>query len=455
VLAKQRIPDGLGGVAELYALVARHAEDPGQVVVGIETDRGLLIGALVAAGYQVYAVNPLAVSRYRDRHAVSGAKSDRGDAKVLADLVRTDRHNHRQVAGDSPLAVAVKVLARAQQRLVWTRQEQVNTLRSALREFYPGALASFGTDLAGGDALAVLALAPTPEVGRQLSQAAIAAALRQAGRRGRVQTRAAAIQAALRGPQLDAPVAVAVAYGQVVAATVVILHALNAQLAAFEEALGAALARHPQAPILRSQPGLGVVLAARLLGEFGDDPVRYATAKGRKAYAGTAPITRASGTRTIVSARVARTTGWPTPARCGRSPRSAPPRERGPAITGTAPSATATSRRCGRWAIGWSASCTAAWPATSSTTSRLPGPNASPLRPEHGEGVPGEGSPSPGVLAICSPRGRGAAAAAMPRGQAAGRRKLALCQVAAEGGSAANLFRRSGLTVATAATPAG
>jgi Transposase/Transposase IS116/IS110/IS902 family len=306
VLAKRRIPDGLGGVAELHALLAGHAEDPSQVVVGIETDRGLLVGALLAAGYQVYAVNPLAVSRYRDRHAVSGAKSDRGDAKVLADLVRTDRHNHRQVAGDSPLAVAVKLLARAHQRLVWTRQEQVNTLRSALREFYPAALAAFGTDLAGRDALAVLALAPTPTAGRQLSQAAIAAALRQAGRKLRVQARAAAIQAALGAPQLDAPVEVAAAYGQVVAATVAVLGVLNGQVAALEEELTQVLGRHPQAQILRSRPGLGVVLAARLLGEFGDDPHRYQTAKARKAYAGTAPITRASGTRMIVSARVAR-----------------------------------------------------------------------------------------------------------------------------------------------------
>jgi transposase len=310
VLAKRRISDGLGGVAELHALLARHAEDPGQVVVGIETDRGLLVGALLAAGYQVYAINPLAVSRYRDRHVVSGAKSDRGDAKVLADLVRTDRHNHRQVAGDSPLAVAVKVLARAHQRLVWTRQDQVNALRSALREFYPGALAAFGTDLAGRACIGA-----DPTAGRQLSQAALADALRQAGRKLRVQARAAAIQAALCAPQLDAPVALAGAYGRVVATTVAVLSALNAQVAALEEALAAALGRHPQAPILRSQPGLGVVLAARLLGEFGDDPHRYQTAKGRKAYAGTAPITRASGTRTIVAARVARgvTTGWPTP----------------------------------------------------------------------------------------------------------------------------------------------
>jgi transposase len=306
VLAKRRITDGLAGVTELHALLARHANDPSYVVIGIETDRGLLVGALLGAGYQVYGINPLAVSRYRDRHAVSGAKSDRGDAKVLADLVRTDRHNHRQVAGDSQLAEAVKVLARAQQRLVWTRQDQVNALRSALRECYPGALAAFGTDLAGRDALAVLGMAATPTAGRQVSQAALATALRQAGRRVRVAARAAAVHAALRAPQLDAPVLVTRGYRRVVTAMVAILHALNAQLVALQEELGAALARHRQAQILLSQPGLGTVLAARVLGEFGNDPHRYQTAKGRKAYAGTASITRASGTRTVVSARVAR-----------------------------------------------------------------------------------------------------------------------------------------------------
>jgi transposase len=115
VLTTRRIADGLAGVGQLHALVAAHAEDPAQVAVGIETDRGLLVGALLAAGYQVYAVNPHTMSRYRGRYGSSRAKSDRGDAKVLADLVRTDRHNHRQVAGDSPLVEAVKVLARAHQ----------------------------------------------------------------------------------------------------------------------------------------------------------------------------------------------------------------------------------------------------------------------------------------------------------------------------------------------------
>ena len=179
MLAHERVPEGIKGVGRLHALIGDYADDPEQVAVGIETDRGLLVASLVAAGYQVYAINPKAVDRYRDRHSVSGAKSDRGDAKVLADMVRTDRHNHRRIAGDSDLAEAIKVTARAHQNLIWTRQRQINQLRSALREFYPGALAAFGTELAHPDALAVLAKAPTPELGRRLSVAQIAAALRR------------------------------------------------------------------------------------------------------------------------------------------------------------------------------------------------------------------------------------------------------------------------------------
>src|SRR5258705_11664007 len=103
-----RLPEGVEGIARFHELAARHAQEPSEVVIGIETDRGLFPAALMAAGYQVFAVNPLSTSRYRDRHAVSGAKSDPGDAKVLADLVRTDRHNHRRAAGDSDPARAVK-----------------------------------------------------------------------------------------------------------------------------------------------------------------------------------------------------------------------------------------------------------------------------------------------------------------------------------------------------------
>jgi transposase len=120
-LASRRLPKGLAGVSGFHELMGTHAEDPSQVVVGIKTDRGLWVQALSAAGYQGYAVNPLAVARYRDRHQVSGAKSDAGDAKLLADLVRTDRHNHRPLSGDSAQAEAIKVLARGHQPLIWAR----------------------------------------------------------------------------------------------------------------------------------------------------------------------------------------------------------------------------------------------------------------------------------------------------------------------------------------------
>ncbi|MEO8292056.1 MAG: IS110 family transposase [Actinomycetota bacterium] len=305
VLAKGRVPEGVEGVATLHELVSSFAEEPSEVIVGIETDRGLLVEALVATGYRVYAINPMAASRYRDRHAVAGAKSDPGDAKVLADLVRTDRHNHREVAGDSTLAEAIKVLARAHQRLVWTRGRQTNQLRSTLREYYPGALGVF-TDLHSPDALAVLAVAPTPVAGRGMSKSKVRTLLERAGRRRNLDRRSAEIVEGLRAPQLEAPTLVAEAFGTTVVSTVAIVQTLNTEIERLQDELASRFEEHPDAEILTSLPGLGRVLGARVLAEFGDDPTRYADARARRNYAGMAPITRASGTRRVVLARVAR-----------------------------------------------------------------------------------------------------------------------------------------------------
>ena len=297
-----RLPEGVEGIGRFHDLVAKHVEDPGQVVIGIETDRGLFVTALVAAGYQVFAVNPLSTSRYRDRHSVSGAKSDPGDAKVLADMVRTDRHNHRLVAADSETVLAVKVLARAHQSMIWSRARQTNLLRSTLREFYPAALAALD-DLDSPDALEILRVAPTPELGATLSRSKIAAALRRGGRQRRIDERAGEIQTALRAPQLAAPAAVSSAMGASVAASVAVIATMSAQIAALTAELEAGFDQHPDAKVVRSLPGLGTILGARVLGEFGDEPNRYATAKCRKNYAGTSPITRASGTKKAVLAR--------------------------------------------------------------------------------------------------------------------------------------------------------
>jgi transposase len=221
----------------------------------------------------------------------------------LADLVRTDRHNHRPVAGDSELAQAIYVLARAHQRLVWSRRRQINSLRATLREFYPAAMGAFGEDLACSDALAVLGRAPTPQQGRRLAKSTLAALLRRAGRQRNIETRVTAIQDALRTEHLAAPPQAAKAYGAVVSAAVAVLVEMNRQLDQLEAELAAAFDAHPDAEILRSLPGLGVVLGARVLGEFGDDPNRYADVKGRRNYAGTSPITVASGKKKVVKAR--------------------------------------------------------------------------------------------------------------------------------------------------------
>jgi hypothetical protein len=293
------------GVTQFHALVAAHVDAPADVVIATETDRGLFVGALVAAGYRVFAVNPLSVSRYRERHSTSGAKSDPGDAFALAELARTDHHNHRPIAGDSDLAEAVKVLARAHQSMVWARQRQLNQLRSTLREFYPAALEAF-SELGSNDALAVLGIAPSPTEGRSLSRSKIASALRRAGRQRRLEERTIEIQDALRSSQLQAPTAVANAMAITARSLVSVIVAMTAQVNDLEAQLADHFEQHPDAKIIRSLPGLGMTLGARVLGEFGDDPNRYADAKCRKNYAGTSPITKASGTRRVVLARYAR-----------------------------------------------------------------------------------------------------------------------------------------------------
>jgi transposase len=313
-LARARLSEGLEGVSRLHALIAEHRgeewadldpeEAAGRVVIGIETDRGPWVQALIAAGYVVFAINPMQVARYRERHSTSGAKSDAGDAHVLAEIVRLDRQHHRPVAGDSPDAEAVKLVARTNQSMIWDRTRQVLRLRSALREFFPAALEVFD-DLSAADTLELLSRAPDPDRAARLSRAQLAGALRRANRRN-IDARAEQLQAVLRVPALRQPAAVQNAYAAVVTGQVRLIAALNGEIEALGEVVAEHFGRHRDAEIYLSQPGLGTVLGARLLAEFGDDRHRFADAKSRKNYAGTSPITRASGTRRIVLARYAR-----------------------------------------------------------------------------------------------------------------------------------------------------
>ena len=304
-LAGGRLPEGLSGITRLHELVAAHVADPGQVIIGIETDRGLWVQSLLATGYQVYAVNPLAASRYRDRHHLSGAKSDAADAKLLADLVRTDRHNHRMVAADSSGVEGIKVLARAHQNLVWARTRHANQLRDGLREYFPAALETFA-DLTDRDTLATLSRAPNPAKAAKLTRKQIVNVLCKAGRQRNLETRAEQIQMGLRSDQLAAPVAIAEAFASSTMANVAVITEMNRQIAQLEVSLAKHFEQHPDTEIYRSLPGLGEILGPRILGEFGDDPDQYASAKCRKNYAGTSPLTIASGKKRAVISRYVR-----------------------------------------------------------------------------------------------------------------------------------------------------
>jgi transposase len=314
VLAHRRLPEGLEGITRLHALVAEQMSDdwvdldPGEaaahVKVGIETNHGSWVAALVAAGYEVFAINPMSVARYRERHSTSGAKSDAADAHLLAEIVRLDRAHHGPVAADTHEGKAIKLTARTHQSLIWDRSRHVLRLRSTLREYFPAALLAFD-DLDAPEALELLARAPDPDQAARLSLATITAVLKRARRR-HVEDRANQLRNILKAQELRQPPVLQSAYAAVVSSEVAVIGALNAQSDRLAEVVAEHFGRHRDAEIYASLPGLGAILGARVLGEFGDAPGQYADAKARNNYAGTSPITRASGTKKVVLARYAR-----------------------------------------------------------------------------------------------------------------------------------------------------
>ncbi len=277
------------------------AEHP--IPVGIETDRGLFVAALRETGRVIYPINPLAASRYRARYSVSGAKSDATDAVLLANIVRTDPDAHRPLPADTELAQAIRVLARAQQDAVWARGQVGNQIRDLLKEFYPAALAAFdGLDggLARPDARAILAAAPTPAQAAKLTPARLRRLLIKAGRQRYLDRDVERLRATFIDTYLHQPPAVENAMGIHLSALLGQFDAACTAADALAEAAIAHFDRHPDAKIITSFPGLGMLAGARVLAEIGDDRTRFTDARGLKAFAGSAPITRASGKKTVV-----------------------------------------------------------------------------------------------------------------------------------------------------------
>lgn len=307
LLSRCRITDDANGYDQLLNLLTQYGDSPARPIpVAIETSRGLLVAALRTGKRQVFAINPLAVARYRDRHTVSRTKSDPADALALAHILRTDMHRHRPLPADSDQAKAITVLARAQQDAVWNRQQIANQTRSLLREYYPAALEAFHTrkgGLARPDARTVLTMAPTPTQAARLTLSQLRTALKRSGRSRNIDTDARQLQTLFRTPRPRQPVPVEHAMGQQLMA---LLAQLDAACQATDDLAAAVeehIHTHPDADILLSFPGLGPLLAARVLAEIGDDRTRFSSARGLKSYAGSAPITRSSGKKRYVGRR--------------------------------------------------------------------------------------------------------------------------------------------------------
>ncbi len=359
VLARRRLPEGVAGMAQLHELVGRHAgedEDAVEVVVGIETDRGPWVAALVAAGYSVFAVNPLQAARYRERRGVSGAKSDAGDAHSLADMVRTDSHQLRPAAGDSPQAEAVKVTARMHKTMIWERTRAVQRLRHQLREYFPAALEAFD-DLDAPDVLELLGKAPDPERARRLTRAQVSAVLKRARRRG-IEARADAILAALRSEQLALPPALTAAYAGTARSLIALITTLSEQVKALqrqveEDFAGTRTLRStcPSQDWERySRPGCSVSSAT----------TRTATPPPGTARttAGPAPSPGPRARRSLSRPGSCTTTGSSMPSTPGPSARCSPRLAPGPTTMSSAPREPNIMTLCGGWQTASSASCT-------------------------------------------------------------------------------------------------
>ncbi|MGO4417909.1 IS110 family transposase [Streptomyces sp. MCAF7] len=307
LLARARIGDDAAGLHQLLDLLTTHGDtEDAPIPVAIETSRGLLVACLRATQRPVYAINPMAAARYRDRHTVARKKSDHLDAMVLANILRTDAAAHRPLPHDSELTQAITILARAQQDAVWDRTQAGNKLRSHLHAYFPGFLTAtqpLRDGLSSPIARTLLAAAPTPAQAAKLTRPQLRTLLAKAGRKRGIDTEAHRLHAALRAPQMRQLPLVEQAMGR---QTTALLRQLDAACTSADDLAEAAVESfdtHPDAEIITSFPGLGSLTGARVLAEIGDDRSRFTDAKGLKAFAGAAPITRASGRSVAVLAR--------------------------------------------------------------------------------------------------------------------------------------------------------
>ncbi|MDG4803613.1 IS110 family transposase [Micromonospora sp. WMMD980] len=301
-----RLPDNHEGLAQLLATLTTVRRNRRSIPIGIETGRGLMVAGLLKAGQPVVVLNPTQVANYRSRLAAQKKKSDRGDARLLAHVLRVDGDAHRSTPAVSTNAAALRELTRAHRQALHSSGLLARRLRSVLRDYYPSAATAWAHLPAGltrPEARIVLAAAPTPTRAARLTRRRLETLLTAAGRTRLIGTEAARLHELFHTPALRQPAGIEAAMGHRAAALLTQLDATITSAQNLWVEVEVLADQHPQTEIYRSFPGMGPLLAARLLAELGDDPRRFPTSRNLRAFCAATPITWASGTSRRVSHR--------------------------------------------------------------------------------------------------------------------------------------------------------
>lgn len=291
-LASKRVAHTKTGLEELTHFLESFtgAEGKDRLACIAETNRGLLIAAVLEAGFCVYPVNPKVVDR---RRSASGAKTDQIDAYLLAKLGRAELTDLRQLQPDSPIIAELKELTRDQDALVHTQTRLVNQLTACLKAYYPVALQLF-TKLQQPSTLHFLQAFPTPAQASAASVQEIEHILKAAGH-STAHKVAAKIHETLQQPHLTANAITTRTKSRLALALIAQLVPLLEQIATYEKDIQDLFLTHADSHIFESLPGAGKRLAPRLLAELGDDRTRYTDCTQLAALAGTAPVLYQSG----------------------------------------------------------------------------------------------------------------------------------------------------------------
>ena len=293
-------------VVELRALAA----DPARVAVALEVPRGAVVDALLEGGFHVFALNPKQLDRFRDRHTVAGAKDDRRDAFVLGDALRTDRPAFRRVEPDDARVVELREFSRVDDELQQELLRLSSRLREQLHRFFPQML-TLCPSAHEPWFWALLEQVPTPAAAQRVSRKRLVALLKTHRIR---RLTADAVRETLQRPPLILASGTVAAAGAHVALLIPRLRLVHQQRTEVERRLKAlldALAAEPgtqlhrgDVTILRSLPGVGVRVAATVLGEAAP-LVAQREYQIFRAQAGVAPVTRQSGKTRLVTMRYA------------------------------------------------------------------------------------------------------------------------------------------------------